>query len=227
MVKISDAKLEEARKMHAEHDAGLDAAAKKLRKKFWPVNMQAPLAVKIREWNGTPMVGGCHLTARVPGARKLLPGEVVVVDARDPDMAAILEKEVLQITRDKPNRPVVFDSKSTAKWTDRLVVHSTHAQRDPQSVELAKKRRLQDVAIIIDELNDIEEAKRTPPVLLSPEDVGPPKEPEAPLPEAIQNDLVDQAGREVAGLEPEAGKADKEEGPRPRSRRRVKSEADG
>lgn len=118
------------------------------RQKQMPENMEQPMAVRIKMWQGSAVVGSWFITDRsVPGAREVRPSEVVVVDMKDDVFRRSFAKGFLEVVESAPTRPIVYDSKQHARLLDPIVrpgrrTPKAHvdAARDEAGVTLAKIR---------------------------------------------------------------------------------------
>lgn len=136
----------EAAKWHRKVDESKDKVAASLREKFQPKNMQQPIRLTIvKDTRGDPASAGVFMTVKVPGARKLQPGEVVVLDLADEHTQHILASGAVKTTQLEVTRPVVFESSAVAKrtrpdrppgkWTDKeIAAAEASARRDAEEI---------------------------------------------------------------------------------------------
>lgn len=98
----------EATKLHESVDKQREQQAAKMRG-LKPSKMKRPVKVRIPSYNGNYVCGGVHLPIRGPGCRKILPGEVVIVDLeQQPAFANALAAGNLEVTVEPATRPLVF-----------------------------------------------------------------------------------------------------------------------
>ena len=114
------------------------------RQKEWleeqmPENMKRPYAVAIKQERDGPAFGGTAIVEeghRLPGSRKLLPGEVVVVDIDKPLIQRLLARGIIELSEDTITRPIVYPTSSYADYCNPNRVE-VHAERDPLRAEQA------------------------------------------------------------------------------------------
>jgi hypothetical protein len=138
-------------RMKASNDRNFDAQAEDWLKRQMPASMKQPFAATI-PINDRPAVGSLtFMSGRIPGSRKLAPGEVVAVDGDWPDVKIALARKSLELTTEAVTRPLVYATRYYAEGT-RPSAAARMADADPAGYRHIRQEEAKAVRAINEQL---------------------------------------------------------------------------
>lgn len=138
-------------RLKAHNDRDFDEQAAVWLERQMPANMKKPFAATI-PINDRPAVGSItFMSGRIPGYRKLVPGEVVAVDGEWPEVRQALARRHLELTTEPVTRPMVYTTRYFAEGT-----RPTEAARlidtDPAAYQYIRQEEAKQVRAINEQL---------------------------------------------------------------------------
>lgn len=146
-------------RLHAHNELRFHEEGAEWQKRQQPANMVNPFCATITGGVEAPKVGALTIMSdRIPGARRLEPGEVVAVDAEWEEIKIALARKLLELTMEPITRPLVYESKSLAAVT-RPPAWERVLREDPARAKDVKKATTKHIRLLNEQMAECRKKK--------------------------------------------------------------------